>query len=224
MSRPSWPAPPIASVSVLGGLACHSRGQGRSRRQDEVNDAGSKHSSRSKPASRAPGNWSRATALLQRMIRGERDPGTGVSQRRPRLRPRGLNRRPSTQRPQVIEENETKAARAGPPSAQRHKTCRGRSTAMRAFLRARPGRSGRNALRHPPVGKSPPTAQGSSRAPSVTRAGSRTYKLFIPSHSRGQQLPLVAMLHGCTQSPDDFASGTRMNFLAERAELLRGLS
>jgi poly(hydroxyalkanoate) depolymerase family esterase len=46
-------------------------------------------------------------------------------------------------------------------------------------------------------------------------AGSRDYKLYIPSHMDGRKLPLLIMLHGCTQNPDDFAVGTCMNQLAE---------
>jgi poly(hydroxyalkanoate) depolymerase family esterase len=52
-------------------------------------------------------------------------------------------------------------------------------------------------------------------------AGSRNYKLYVPASasaehgSAGAPLPLVVMLHGCTQDPDDFAAGTQMNATAE---------
>lgn len=56
---------------------------------------------------------------------------------------------------------------------------------------------------------------------SVTNhAGSRGYKLYVPSSYRGQPLPLVVMLHGCKQDPDDFAVGTRMNQIAEEKQCL----
>jgi poly(hydroxyalkanoate) depolymerase family esterase len=51
-------------------------------------------------------------------------------------------------------------------------------------------------------------------------AGSRRYKVYVPSGYDGQAMPLVVMLHGCTQDPDDFARGTQMNALAEEQGFL----
>ena len=53
------------------------------------------------------------------------------------------------------------------------------------------------------------------------RAGTRSYKLYVPKGIQGgQKLPLIVMLHGCTQGPDDFAAGTQMNLRADERPCL----
>ena len=51
----------------------------------------------------------------------------------------------------------------------------------------------------------------------ATPKGTRHGKLFVPAAHHGQAMPLMVMLHGCTQNPDDFAAGTGMNDLASEA-------
>ncbi len=66
-----------------------------------------------------------------------------------------------------------------------------------------------------------PLAPGKFLAGAFTNhAGTRAYKLYVPSAYHGQALPLVVMLHGCTQNPDDFAAGTRLNAIAEEKPCL----
>ena len=151
-----------------------------------------------------------ATALLQRMLQGGSAPtpeSRSASQARlPRLDPLTIDATAN-----VVEEREA-------PQIAPIRSAQGRRRSlpldgMRDF-------SGLG-LRSP-ITRAPPSP--SDIVPEGTRfiagtfsnaAGSRTYKLFIPSRCQGQRLPLIVMLHGCTQSPDDFAAGTRMNFLAE---------
>jgi poly(hydroxyalkanoate) depolymerase family esterase len=81
---------------------------------------------------------------------------------------------------------------------------------------------------HPPVARvKTPVPRGASfrLASYANDQGERSYKLYIPAKSKaGPQpcapMPLVVMLHGCGQTPDDFAAGTRMNALAEEFGLL----
>ncbi|HZV66046.1 MAG TPA: PHB depolymerase family esterase [Telluria sp.] len=93
----------------------------------------------------------------------------------------------------------------------------------------RMGEAGRSAFKMPsfelPVmpGATPPAEQlpGEFVDGSYSNAaGTRSYKLYVPSCYTGSPLPLVVMLHGCTQDPVDFASGTQMNVLAEELHCL----
>lgn len=107
------------------------------------------------------------------------------------------------------------------PSLDAMKTAR-RATIRRPTVRRpggllRPGMPGGRLQRRP----APQPAGGQWIAGAHTdTAGTHAYKLYIPSTHRGQPTPLVVMLHGCTQDPDDFAAGTGMNFLAEEGGFL----
>ena len=80
--------------------------------------------------------------------------------------------------------------------------------------RSSPGRS----QAEKPQTKFGPARVPGSAATSAFVAGSYThasrtrgYKLYSPPAKADRPLPLVVMLHGCKQDPDDFATGTGMN-------------
>lgn len=73
------------------------------------------------------------------------------------------------------------------------------------------------------AGRAAPAVPEGARFEAFTFRGAgreMAYKLYVPSTYDGRELPLVVMLHGCTQSPDDFAAGTRMNEIAEEQGVL----
>jgi poly(hydroxyalkanoate) depolymerase family esterase len=151
-----------------------------------------------------------ATALLQRMLRGKTVPdatsGTTGRIALTRREPPIIDAEPNT-----IEETDS-------PHSARARSAQPR--VLRALLdhsRERSGLGQRRVFTRAPLSTSDIVPEGARfiEGSYSNPAGSRAYRLFIPSRYQGQPLPLVVMLHGCTQSPDDFAAGTRMNFIAE---------
>lgn len=54
-----------------------------------------------------------------------------------------------------------------------------------------------------------------------TADGPRRYKVYLPkSYDKSKPAPLIVVLHGCTQDPDDVARGTRFNALAEESRFI----
>ena len=85
--------------------------------------------------------------------------------------------------------------------------------------RARPGTS----FRPDPVREAPdlrdvgeePLAGEFIAGNHLDARGHRDYRLYIPPQAGAAPLPLVVMLHGCTQDAVDFAAGTGMNTAAQ---------
>ena len=140
-----------------------------------------------------------ATALLQRMLRGEAPAAAAPTTGRPVP---AAGREPPT-----IDAKANTAETRNPPRKLRSPA---------DLANNLPGFRLRGSLRRPPS-KADIMPDGASFVEGIYKnaAGSRAYRLFIPSGCHGQAIPLVVMLHGCTQSPEDFAAGTRMNFIAE---------
>ena len=151
-----------------------------------------------------------ATALLQRMLQGGSAPtpeSRSASQARlSRLDPLTIDATAN-----VVEEREA-------PQIAPIRSAQGRRRSLPLDgMRDFSGLGLRSPITRAPLSPSDIVPEGTRFIAGTfsNAAGSRTYKLFIPSRCQGQRLPLIVMLHGCTQSPDDFAAGTRMNFLAE---------
>ena len=175
------------------------------------------------------GRLGEATALIQEALSGARAeaPTDGARPMRD-VTPRP-NALPSPAEPQRGDPAEAdrpsgrrfKAADPAEGAAPRPQTSpAGREpgpTGLRARLReglARVGRSGGPRGRFiPPAG-----ARWEERRHEGPH-GALVYRLYVPA-STGPRPPLLVMLHGCTQDPDDFALGTRMNAVAEEVGAL----
>ncbi len=154
------------------------------------------------------GKLAEATALIQRLLQGKRPPGPASAI------PHATIDVPDDGVPPRAQPG----ARFNGPRAVRPRTSLRETVRRLAAMAKASSLDGRFAQR--PVPDPLPEGASFTAATYSNAAGTRNYKLYIPSISSSERLPLIVMLHGCTQSPDDFAAGTRMNALAEEQGFL----
>ncbi len=170
------------------------------------------------------GRLTESTALLQHLVRGTRapDPGSGDGDsagtsagRKPPMIEGEFQAIDGADRIDARAAETTSADTAGETQPTVH-GLRG----LLDRLKRHAGRGLHGLLQPRPAPEAVPAGARFIESTYSNAAGSRTYKLYIPSGYQGQPVPLVVMLHGCTQSPDDFAAGTRMNVIAEEQTCL----
>ncbi len=157
-----------------------------------------------------------ATALLQRMLRGDTAPDICPAD----------DVAPAASRPPILDAkaatvDETVRLLLNAATSAQLRNFRALSD-LKYRVKRRPGRGLAGVMQPAPASISDIVPEGGKFIEAIysNPAGSRAYKLYVPSRYQGQALPLVVMLHGGTQTPDDFAAGTRMNAIAEEQTCL----
>jgi poly(hydroxyalkanoate) depolymerase family esterase len=156
---------------------------------------------------------SEATALIQRMLRGESDLGMTIG---PTDDIAATRSKPSIVDAKADNNEETDYPHLSAATFAHSRSFRAlHDWPYRVKQHSGPGLQGW--MLRTPVSTPDIVPEGGKFIEAVftNATGSRAYKLYIPSHYQGQALPLIVMLHGGTQTPDDFAAGTRMNLIAE---------
>lgn len=155
------------------------------------------------------GRLNEATEIIQRALRGRTEAGTAPSHADeaeallPTIQPLRLERSlaaPEVHTPHVTATTATEPAAGGSSTAELNHWSRSNQMDVDAEVDTGPGEF----------------ANGSHTHATLTRR----FKLYVPRGHVGRALPLVVMLHGCTQDPDDFAAGTDMNALAQEQGFL----
>jgi poly(hydroxyalkanoate) depolymerase family esterase len=179
------------------------------------------------------GNLAEATALIQRTLAGSGTPWrmpdadapyageeTGGALPRPHALPPAADEAtvlPPAADPAGADE-QTDLPAAADEQAPHERVTAGLIRRLRAFPRRSATGPGM------PQRSTPPAVNrlaGSFDTFSYTNAaGTRAYRLYVPSGYTGAPLPLVVMLHGGTQDAAAFAAATGMNDLAERENFL----
>jgi poly(hydroxyalkanoate) depolymerase family esterase len=174
------------------------------------------------------GRLSEATSLLRRLLSGDAAQGEATSTAAARLDPPQLDLTAD----ELEIDRPRGDVRAEPSRTFEAPALQASSTSLPSVLRDLLGKFGGSDIVSSLQSRRSPAAApladtvtlvGTFLARSyANHAGTRPYKLYVPSSYSPDRpaLPLIVMLHGCTQSPDDFAAGTRMNVVAEEHSCL----
>ena len=137
------------------------------------------------------GKLGEATALIQRLLRGEDATAPAEAP--------------------WIEADYTRVERPAPPRTGLRETLR--------RLREQGWAPGAERAPRPAPAPIPDGARFEMRR-FAGAADGRDYMLYVPANRPAGPMPLIVMLHGCTQTAEDFAAGTGMNAAAEAAGCL----